>query len=984
MAFTAPHFGTLPHPVAPGQRNANPMPEPSAQHGSAEQTADASYGPLNGKRSYLNSMTPPRGFSPRPRSIPRRRERSPDDEDHDAEDSERQRDRRADREERRNSRPMPRNASHPPVGEDFRLRACEHSLREHQSELAAHRLFLQQLQEVVTQHTQDQTTIGTRLDSIFQLVDMRMKESDQADAEMRTKMTDIDSRTNVVTEVINNVSTNVFERIHLIENELLKLREEVKNQGSSQPSTGQEPSQPQPQAQQTGVPPPPNSWNTEPPSPRATNPVFTDGIGVQTPPPTQSQVPTFGIGPQEQPTHHNRSGQGPQSIPRHVSGSQTAYFHVGSPPAQANDRWSPLNPQNPNSGFGNWAPGAGTEGKPFEARDWSVEGKKVTKELRSFDGDMAAYDNWRRRIRDHFVSVNCNYALVFDMVERQKTQINWHQLASTRVPEMPYLNWQWVSTHLWSFTGAYLTDTQLTNRMTLVGGQEFNGLEHWRSLYLQNCGGSSEMANAERGFWIEFPKCERAGDLQPHLTQWTSLKSKYGGHLPEDHLIHMLHRILPDDVRDELKLHRDLKYSLQGQLDYLQGEMSTFVDAKLSKWNLTKLQQSLKPKVKNSTGISVVQAEPSSTPADHVPPPPVPDMAAFQSNLERMVAAAVTRETRGRQPHKSTPTGSRSGSTGSRNGRTTRNLPNPRFKGCWCCGSEDHQRQNCPVFAKVKKDNGGKVPKDYVGEYEKSMKTRTTSVKAINVEAVPPVQPDAEFTETYKLWPMLTTPIPSTPTRNRFSAFIDPNDHDDEDEDEHEMVNALAQISSKVNIGKTSQREKKSNQKPMLNIAYLNSIAQQVKSGIIRLPDIDLDDDASYSHVWALVDSGAGANVARRDQFESSEPVDAPPISLTVASGDMLPNKGARQVTFMNPDGTKRKRIFYEADVDMPILSVAEISNEGAGGSEVRFRRKDGFIEDLYTGKKLPFVKRKGVYFVKLYMPKDDRESKSSFTRQVR
>ena len=92
----------------------------------------------------------------------------------------------------------------------------------------------------------------------------------------------------------------------------------------------------------------------------------------------------------------------------------------------------------------------------------------------------------------------------------------------------------------------------------------------------------------------------------------------------------------------------------------------------------------------------------------------------------------------------------------------------------------------------------------------------------------------------------------------------------------------------------TSQRVKKSNQKPMLDIAYLNSIAQQVRSGVIHLPEIDLDDDVSYAHVWALVDPGAGPNVARLDQFVSSAPIDAPPISLTVASGDSLPNKGAR------------------------------------------------------------------------------------------
>ena len=61
---------------------------------------------------------------------------------------------------------------------------------------------------------------------------------------------------------------------------------------------------------------------------------------------------------------------------------------------------------------GAWAPGAGTENRAFDPRDWSVEGKKVSKELRTFDGDIAHYNNWRRRIRDHFVAVNCNYSVI--------------------------------------------------------------------------------------------------------------------------------------------------------------------------------------------------------------------------------------------------------------------------------------------------------------------------------------------------------------------------------------------------------------------------------------------------------------------------------------------------------------------------------------------------------------------------------------------
>ena len=60
----------------------------------------------------------------------------------------------------------------------------------------------------------------------------------------------------------------------------------------------------------------------------------------------------------------------------------------------------------------------------------------------------------------------------------------------------------------------------------------------------------------------------------------------------------------------------------------------------------------------------------------------------------------------------------------------------------------------------------------------------------------------------------------------------------------------------------------------------------------------------------------------------------------------------------------------YEAPVEMPILSVTELSKEGKDGSEVRFRHKDGDIIDNATGKKCHFVKRMGVYFMRLYFPK--------------
>ena len=96
-------------------------------------------------------------------------------------------------------------------------------------------------------------------------------------------------------------------------------------------------------------------------------------------------------------------------------------------------------------------PARATNSNPL-TRSYGPSRKKATKELRAYDGDMAHYDNWRRRIRDHFVSVNRNYSRIFNLIETSKSPIKWNSLATTYVPELPYLDWQWVATHLWAFT----------------------------------------------------------------------------------------------------------------------------------------------------------------------------------------------------------------------------------------------------------------------------------------------------------------------------------------------------------------------------------------------------------------------------------------------------------------------------------------------------------------------------------------------------
>ena len=422
-----------------------------------------------------------------------------------------------------------------------------------------------------------------------------------------------------------------------------------------------------------------------------------------------------------------------------------------------------------------------------------------------------------------------------------------------------------------------------------------------------------------------------------------------------------------------MKKQRDLTGDLQKQIDYVYVSIDTYVDDRLSKWNLSKLQSQLKSRAKNTTGIHAVSTDGDS---NDVPAPPVPDMTALTANIERIVAAAVARTGRS---NGRTPPGSRSGSAGSQ--RAGRRVPSATFKGCWCCGEEGHAHKDCKKFKAIRDANGGKVPKDYVGAYERSLKDKpkNTPVRAVGVSSMS--EAPTEFRETVPLWPTLKSPVPIS-TSNKYAVFSD----DDDDDDESEVVKALSALTPNVTTSSVkskpqSVRRSQLRDRP-LDFAHVNAIARDVKQGKINLPEVDLESDAEYTCLWALVDSGAGANAARKRHLPLAEPVAAPAITLSAANGEVVPNDGAHCVDSMHRDGTKTSRVFYHANVDMPILAVSELTKEGEHGSEIRFRRKDGIMIDNATGRRQHFVKRKGVYFIKLYVRKSGGAN-SGFTRPV-
>ena len=143
-----------------------------AQHGSAEQDT---------RGFNLNSMTPPR--SPR--------DRSPAAGDMDDET------RRFER-----SRESRRRDNTEPVGSNFRLSACERTLRDQTSELTAQRIAISQLTEVLQRVSTDKEAQDTRLDEVFQHVD--------------AKFTEAMNRTQVLEESVQQMQVIVSSRIETL------------------------------------------------------------------------------------------------------------------------------------------------------------------------------------------------------------------------------------------------------------------------------------------------------------------------------------------------------------------------------------------------------------------------------------------------------------------------------------------------------------------------------------------------------------------------------------------------------------------------------------------------------------------------------------------------------------------------------------------------------------------------------------------------
>ena len=124
--------------------------------------------------------------------------------------------------------------------------------------------------------------------------------------------------------------------------------------------------------------------------------------------------------------------------------------------------------------------------------------------------------------------------------------------------------------------------------------------------------------------------------------------------------------------------------------------------------------------------------------------------------------------------------------------------------------------------------------------------------------------------------------------------------------------------------------------------------------------------------IWALADSGSAAHVARASKHFPGALVQESDaqrrgVQYVGATGDQTPNLGEMHIQFWTPDGQQRVTTFQNAAVGMPILSIGLITDEG---NDVTFTKNGGYILQKDTGFKTQMVRRLGVYFVQLRVPR--------------
>ena len=120
-----------------------------------------------------------------------------------------------------------------------------------------------------------------------------------------------------------------------------------------------------------------------------------------------------------------------------------------------------------------------------------------------------------------------------------------------------------------------------------------------------------------------------------------------------------------------------------------------------------------------------------------------------------------------------------------------------------------------------------------------------------------------------------------------------------------------------------------------------------------------------------MADSGSAPNVANhKKHFPGSQLVKdtGSSVQFQTATGQPFESKGKLTVDAESMEGYRRRIVFDDADVSIPILSIGLMTDND---NDVLFQKKGGKIIQLPTGEEIAFIRMHGVYFVELKFDMD-------------
>ena len=143
-------------------------------------------------------------------------------------------------------------------------------------------------------------------------------------------------------------------------------------------------------------------------------------------------------------------------------------------------------------------------------------------------------------------------------------------------------------------------------------------------------------------------------------------------------------------------------------------------------------------------------------------------------------------------------------------------------------------------------------------------------------------------------------------------------------------------------------------------------------------------DNKRWVKVKSVMDSGASAPVAPPQMMPSVKIVPSEGSKrgqrYSSASKHKLRNLGQQHIKAMTEEGDPTEVLFQIADVSKPLVSVSAICEKG---NRVIFGKAGGVVQNIKSGRLIPFYRENGIYVLTLWLEEgvDESPEASTFTR---